>query len=61
LPREAESTLNEFGWLSAGNVRDIPLNVPFELFTRQITTAAFPIGIETFGVSNLLLTVSASM
>ena len=28
--------------------------MPVELFLRQNTTAAFPIGVETFGVSNLL-------
>lgn len=28
--------------------------MPIELFTRQLTTAAFPIGVESFGVSNLL-------
>ena len=54
LERETESTLNEFKWLAGGNARDIRLNVPIELFTRQITTPAFPIGVETFGVSNLL-------
>lgn len=46
--------MSEAGWLHAGNSRDLRLNLPVELFTRQITTAAFPIGIETFGVSNLL-------
>src|SRR5215469_6823520 len=54
LAREAESNLNEFKWLAGGNARDIPLNVPIEFFTRQITTAAFPIGVEAFGASNLL-------
>jgi Phage capsid family len=55
LEREAESALKESAWMrGAAGPRDIALNVPVELFTRQITTAAFPIGIETFGVSNLL-------
>jgi len=30
--------LNEYKWLSAANARDIGLNVPVELFLRQITT-----------------------
>lgn len=54
LEREAESGLNEFKWLRGGNTRDLTLNVPVEFFTRQITVAGFPIGVETFGASNLL-------
>jgi hypothetical protein len=54
LQREAESTLNEYAWMRSGNPRDISLNVPLEFFTRTVTTAGFPIGVETFGVSNLL-------
>jgi hypothetical protein len=53
LQREAESGQNEFGWMGAESKRDIGLNVPIEYFTRQITTAGFPIGTESFGVSNL--------
>lgn len=50
----AECDQNEFKWLRGGNARDLTLNAPVELFTRQITTAGFPIGTETFGSSNLL-------
>jgi hypothetical protein len=53
LAREFEG-MSEFKWLRGGNPRDITLYVPVEFFTRQITTAAFPLGTETFGVSNLL-------
>jgi Phage capsid family len=53
LERAAESDGNEFRWLRGGNERDLTLNVPVELFTRQITTAGFPIGIQTAGISNL--------
>jgi hypothetical protein len=53
LQREAEA-MPEHAWLHTNNARDTALQVPIELFTRQLTTAAFPIGIETFGVSNLL-------
>ena len=51
---EREADLNEFKWLAGGNARDIRLNAPIELFVRQLTVPAFPIGVETFGVSNLL-------
>jgi hypothetical protein len=54
LQREAESCLNEFRWMRGANGRDIGLNVPLEYFTRQVTVAGFPIGVETFGISNLL-------
>jgi hypothetical protein len=54
LEREAESSLNDFKWMRGQNARDIGLNVPVELFLRQLTVPGFPIGIETFGVSNLL-------
>jgi hypothetical protein len=54
LEREAESSLNDFKWMRGQNARDIGLNVPVELFLRQVTVPGFPIGIETFGVSNLL-------
>ena len=55
LEREAESTLNEFEWLRGGNTRDLTLNVPAEFFVRQIVAGGSPlIGVETFGVSNLL-------
>jgi hypothetical protein len=55
LERENESDLNEFKWLRGGNARDLTLNVPVEFFTRQIVAGGSPlIGVETFGVSNLL-------
>jgi hypothetical protein len=47
----------ESRWLrSAAGARDQSLYVPMDLFaasTRQVTTAGFPIGLETFGASNL--------
>jgi hypothetical protein len=45
----------EYKWMHFANARDQALFCPLELFTtRQVTVQNFPIGIETFGVSNLL-------
>jgi hypothetical protein len=52
--REFEG-MPEHKWRSSANARDHALYVPVETFlARQLTTSTFPIGIETFGVSNLL-------
>jgi hypothetical protein len=40
--------------MRGANQRGIGLNVPVELCKRQITATAFPIGIETTGISYLL-------
>ena len=53
LRREAEEG-GEHAWLHGGNARDMPLFVPIELFTRQLTTGGFPIGVWGEGISNLL-------
>jgi hypothetical protein len=54
LQREAEG-MGEHAWMHTNNARDQALLVPIETFlTRQLTTSGFPIGTETFGVSNLL-------
>jgi Phage capsid family len=55
LEREAESSLNDYKWMRGANARDIGLNVPIELFTRQLVAGGSPlVGVQTFGVSNLL-------
>jgi Phage capsid family len=55
LEREAESSLNDFRWMRGSNKRDIGLNVPVELFTRQLVAGSSPlVGVQTFGISNLL-------
>jgi hypothetical protein len=42
LEREAESSLNDFKWMRGNNARDIGLNVPAELFLRQLTVPMCP-------------------